>query len=250
MARGFEVTTGLVIQQGIFESNTVQKHKIGTRMQLADGRVFYYCETAGALAAGKMAHSVLPTTDFDICALDAAGTVGSKTIGITPAGSPSVSANDFAEGYFVVHTGTTGAGQCRKIKAHDASDTNSEITLVLYDPFTAVVHADATGEIIRNPFKDVTHLANNTGTPVGVPLVVIDSGSFGWLQTWGECAMFAGSDGDINASLIIATTAGEVLSLTIDTTAAYAAAVPEVGRNLSVTMTDTKYHASMLTLRP
>jgi hypothetical protein len=93
-------------------------------------------------------------------------------------------------------------------------------------------------------------LANNTGTPVGVPLVVIDSGSFGWLQTWGECAMFAGSDGDINASLIIATTAGEVLSLTIDTTAAYAAAVPEVGRNLSVTMTDTKYHASMLTLRP
>jgi hypothetical protein len=219
-------------------------------MQLADGRVFYYCETAGALAAGKMALCVLPTTDFDLCALDAAGTVGSKTLGITPAGSPSVSANDFAEGYLVIQTGTTGAGQCRKIKAHDASDTNSEITLQLYDPFTAVVHADATGEIIRNPYKDVTHLANDTGTAVGVPLVVIDSGSFGWLQTWGECATLAGSAGLINACLLVATTAGEVLSLTIDTTSKYNGYPQHIGKNLSVTLTDTDYHATFLTIRP
>ena len=250
MARGFEVTTGLVIQQGIFESSTVAKHKIGTRMQLADGRVFYYAETAGALAAGKMALAVLPTSDFDLCALDAAGVVGSKTIGITPAGSPTVAVNDFAEGWFIVHTGTTGGGQCRKIKSHDASASNSEITLVLYDPFTAVVHADATGEVIRNPYKDVTHLADDTGTAVGVPLVVIDSGSFGWLQTWGECALFAGGAGLIGAKLIVATTAGEVLSLSIDTTSVYNGFPMEVGRNLSVTLTDTDYHASFLTIRP
>ncbi len=250
MARGFEVTTGLVIQQGIFEQSTTARHKIGTRMQLADGRVFYYAETAGALAAGKMALSVLPTSDFDLCALDAAGVVGSKTIGITPAGSPSVAANDFAEGYFVVHTGTTGAGQCRKIKSHDASASNSEITLVLYDPFTAVVHADATGEIIRNPYKDVTHLANSTGTAVGVPLIVIASGSFGWLQTWGECALLAGSAGLINCALIVATTGGEVLSLSIDTTSVYNGYPQQVAKNLSVTLTDTDYHASFLYIRP
>jgi hypothetical protein len=219
-------------------------------MQLADGRVFFYCETAGALAAGKMALAVLPTTDFDLCALTDTRPVGSRTIGLTPAGSPSVDANDFAEGYLIIQTGTTGAGQCRKIKSHDASDTNSEISLVLYDPFTAIVNADATGEIIRNPYKDVTHLANDTGTAVGVPLVVIDSGSFGWLQTWGECATFAGSAGLINACLIVATTAGEVLSLSIDTTAKYYGYPQHVGKNLSVTLTDTDYHASFLTIRP
>jgi len=251
MARGFEVTTGLHIMQGIFEDSTVRKHKIGTRMQLADGRVFYYAETAGTVTVGKMCHAVLPTSDFDICALSTEA-VGSKSVGITPNGSPSVAANDFAEGYFIVHTGTTGSGQCRKISSHTASPgDDSEFTLTLYDPFTAIVNADATGEVIRNPFKDVTHLADATGTGVGVPLVNIASGSFGWLQTWGECALLAGGAGAINAALQVAATAGEVLTLTaVATTAKFNNAVQRVGRNLSVTLTDTYYHATLLTLRP
>jgi hypothetical protein len=250
MARGFEVTTGLVIMQGIFEESVSAKHKIGTRMQLADGRVFYYAQAGGTIIAGNLCLAVLPTASFDQCALDTAGVVGSKTIGITPAGSPTVLANDFAEGYFVVHGGTTGGGQCRKISSHDASSSNSEITLELYDPFTAVVHADAVGEIIRNPYKDVTHLANSTGTAVGVPLIAMTDNYFGWLQTWGECALLAGGDGDISSRLIVNTTAGEVLSLSIDTEAKYNGYPMHVGKNLSVTMDDASYHATFLEIRP
>jgi hypothetical protein len=249
MARGFEITTGLVIQQGIFEANTVAQHRIGTRMQLADGRVFYYAEAGGALTCGKMALSVLPTTDFDICAVST-GAANAKALTITPAGSPSVAANDFAEGYLVIHTGTTGAGQIAKIKSHDASASNSVISLVLYDPLVLVVNADCTAEIIRNPWKDVTHLADNTGTPVGVPLVAIASASFGWLQTWGVCALLAGGAGSITDKLVVATTGGEVTSLSIATEGAYTGTPVEVGHNLSVTMTDTYYHATYLTLYP
>jgi hypothetical protein len=251
MARGFEVTTGLVIQQGVFEDSTIAKHKIGTRMQLADGRVFYYCEAGGALTVGKLVQAVLPTAAFDICALSTEA-VGSKEIGVTPNGSPSVAANDFAEGYVVIHTGTTGSGQCRKISSHTASPgDDSEFTLNLYDPFTAIINADATGEVIRNPFKDVTHLGDATGTGVGVPLVNIASGSFGWLQTYGECALLAGSAGEINAALQCAATAGEVITLTaVATTAKFNDATQRIGRNLSVTLTDGSYHATMLTLRP
>jgi hypothetical protein len=220
-------------------------------MQLADGRVFYYAEAAGDLTVGKLAQSVLPHADFDLCALTTEA-VGSKTIGITPNGSPSVSANDFAEGYLIIHTGTTGAGQCRKISSHTLSPgDDSEFTLNLYDPFTAIINADATGEVLYNPFKFVTHLGDATGTGVGVPLVNIADGSFGWLQTWGECALLAGSAGVINAALQVAGTAGEVLTLTaVATTAKFNNATQRVGRNLSVTLTDAYYHATLLTLRP
>jgi hypothetical protein len=218
-------------------------------MQLADGRVFYYAETAGALTCGKMALSVLAHADFDICAVST-GTANAKALTITPAGSPSVAANDFAEGYLVIHTGTTGAGQIAKIKSHGASASNTAIALVLYDPLVLVVNADATAEIIRNPWKDVTHLADSTGHPVGVPLVAIASGSFGWLQTWGVCALLAGGAGTISSKLVVATTGGEVLALSIATQAAYTGTPVEVGHNLSVTMTDTYYHATYLTLYP
>jgi hypothetical protein len=248
MAKGFEVTTGLVIQQGIFEASATGKHRIGTRMQLADGRVFYYAETGGALTCGKMALSVLPTSDFDICAVST-GAANDKSLTITHAGSPSVAANDFAEGYLIIHTGTTGAGQCVKIKSHGVP-VSKAIALTLYDPLVLVVNADCTAEILRNPFKDVTHLANDTATPAGVPLVAIGSGSFGWLQTWGTCALFAGSDGDITSRLMCCTTAGEVELLTIATEAAYVGTPVEIGHNLSVTLKDTYYHATYLTLFP
>lgn len=40
--RGFETTTGKVIKQGLFEESATANHNVGTRMQLADGRVFFY----------------------------------------------------------------------------------------------------------------------------------------------------------------------------------------------------------------
>jgi hypothetical protein len=218
-------------------------------MQLEDGRVFYYCETGGALTVGKVALSVLPTTDFDISAVST-GAANAKSLTITPAASPSVGANDFAEGYLVIQTGTTGAGQIAKIKSHNASTSNAVIVLELYDPLVLVVNADSTAEITRNPFRDVTHLANNTGTPVGVPLVAIGSGEFGWLQTWGTCSVLAGADGDIASRMIVATTGGEAVILTLTTGAAFTGTPVEIGQNLSVTLTDTYYHATYLTLFP
>jgi hypothetical protein len=218
-------------------------------MQLADGRVFYYAEAGASLTCGKMCLSVLPTTDFDVSVIST-GAANDKVITITPAGSPSVSSNDFAEGYLVIHTGTTGAGQIAKISSHNASTSNAVIVLNLYDPLVLVVNADCTAEITRNPWKDVTHLADSTGTPVGVPLVAIASASFGWLQTWGTCALLAGGAGSITDRLVVATTAGEVTVLAIATQAAYTATPVEVGHNLSVTLTDTYYHASYLTLFP
>jgi hypothetical protein len=217
-------------------------------MQLEDGRVFHYCETAGALTCGKMALSVLPTTDFDICALSTVAANG-RSVVVTHAGSPSVAANDFAEGVLVVQAATTGGGQCVKIKASSAPSSKA-ITLTLHDPLVLGASSDATGEITRCVWKDVTHLANDTGTPAGVPLVAIGSGAFGWLQTWGTCALLAGGNGGITDRLIIATTAGEVITLTIATNGAYTGTPVEIGHSLAVTITDAKYHPTYLELYP
>jgi hypothetical protein len=195
-----------------------------------------------------MCLSVLPTADFDICAVTTVAADG-KSIVITHAGSPSVAANDFAEGVLVVQTASTGAGQIAKIKSSSVPSSKA-ITLALYDPLVLGVSATATAEIIRNPWKDVTHLANDTGTPVGVPLVAIGSGSFGWLQTWGACSTLAGGNGGITDRLLVATTGGELITLTIATNGAYTGTPVEVGHSLAVTITDGKYHPTYLSLYP
>jgi phage baseplate assembly protein gpV len=155
MARGFEITTGLVIQQGIFEESSTAKHKVGTRMQLADGRVFYYAKAGGTLTVGSIASSPIQDADFDICAVTTVA-AGAKAISVTPAGSNTVAANDYAEGYVVIQTASTGGGQIAKIKSSGASASNAAIVCTLYDPLLLGVSATATAEIIKNLYWQTT----------------------------------------------------------------------------------------------
>lgn len=249
MARGFEVTTGLVIQQGLFEISASANHNVGTRMQLADGRVFYMCLAGGNLTPGKMALTPLGLTAMDAQALTTVA-ANAKSVTITPTGSPTIAANDFAEGYFYVATGTTGAGQMAKIKSHGSSASNADVVLTLYDPLPLGISADGTGGTIRNPFRGVTHLANNTGAAAGIPLVSITSAYYGWLQTWGTAPALAGGTGTVGMELTVATTAGEVIVVTCDTTAKYNGLPMHVGYAAGITVTDAAYMPIMLKLYP
>ena len=83
MARGFEVTTGLVMQQGLFEESSTAKHRLGTRVQLADGRVFYYALAGEGLAQGKICIGALNNDTHQELAIAAVTVADDKSVTLT-----------------------------------------------------------------------------------------------------------------------------------------------------------------------
>jgi hypothetical protein len=253
MARGFETTTGLTIMQGIFEESSTAKHKIGTRMQLADGRVFYYTKAGATLAAGKLAGSKVTHADFINEAI-ATGAAGDTSIAFTPSGSATVAKDAFAEGFITIYEGTTGAGQCRKIEGHPETEAAAEFTVTLRDPFTVVVNADATATLVYNPFFEVEHFEDSAISPAGVPLIAATDTYYLWLQTWGIAAVLNTGNSALGQNLVASTTPGAVIdiagTITSQATAVTLLAKPIVGNVYAEAAVDTKYSAIMLKLYP
>jgi hypothetical protein len=164
---GFESTTGLVIQQGFFESSEDQKHRIGTCVMMTDGRCFHYARAgAVALSAGLLNKAVPTPAGHEDCDVAADVAIGDKSITVTPA-TAAVTKNQYAEGYVSVTSGT-GLGQIRKIRTHPAAGIAANVTLTLYDPFTIAVPTGA--------FVDRVS---------GVPLIDVPINYFFWNQTFG-----------------------------------------------------------------
>jgi hypothetical protein len=236
---GFEKTTGLVIQQGIFEESATAKHALGTRMQLADGRVFHYALAGGTLAAGKMCISTAPPSgheDVDTSAQSA----GDKEITVT-VNTTAVTANMYAEGYISTRE-TGGVGQTFKIRKNTATtETTGTSTLTLYDPIKTALLATGQADLLPNPFYKVTHSAAEENGAAGVPLIAVTSGYYFWLQTFGPATCLCDGSIPLGIMVVLGTVAGSVAAITAATNDWAKYAYPIVGSNIGAAGVDTKY---------
>lgn len=206
---GFESTTGLVIQQGIFQESEEIRHAIGTRMQLADGRVFYYAKAgAVALSAGKLNMAALAIAGHEDCDVAAAVAVLDKQITLTPATAP-VTANQYAEGFVQVRS-ASGVGQMRKIRGHPAALTAANVVIDTYDPFTAAITTSGQANLIKCVQDEVIESAVEENVLAGVPLIAVTADYYFWNQTYGPASVL--SDVAIAAGTMVnaGTVAGSV----------------------------------------
>ena len=206
---GFESTTGLVIQQGLFQESEELRHAIGTRMQLVDGRVFHYAKAgAVALAAGNLNMAALAIAGHEDCDVAAAVAVLDKQITLTPATAP-VTANQYAEGFVSVRS-ASGVGQQRKIRGHPAALTAANVVVDTYDPFTAAITTSGQANLVKSVQDEVIESAVEENIPSGVPLIAITANWYFWNQTFGPASVL--SDGAIAAGsqVIAGTVAGSV----------------------------------------
>lgn len=209
--RGFETTTGLVIQQGIWEQSATAKHKIGTRMQLADGRVFYYCQTNGGLTAGKLVESVPAVANHVECVGTIAGAVaaiGAKEVSFT-IGATAMTANQYAEGMLYVNK-VTGLGYGYKIKSHISASSGGNTTVTLYDPIQVATDATSEFSMAYNPFAEVIVAATVTNLPAGVSLITTTDNYYSWLQTWGMAVILQAGTPASGSAVIANATDGSV----------------------------------------
>jgi len=206
---GFETTTGLTTQQGLFEALDDPKHSIGTRMQLADGRVFYYAKAgAVALSKGYLNMMALAIAGHELCDVAVAVDAFDAQITLTPATAP-VTVNQYAEGYVSTRS-VSAMGQMRKIRSHPAAAIAANVEVTTYDPFTEAITTGGFADLVKNPYDEVIESATEENLAVGVPLVDVAADYYFWNQTYGPANIL--SDDVINpgATVIPGTVAGSV----------------------------------------
>ena len=256
MARGFEVTTGLVIQQGLFEESDTAKHRIGTRMQLADGRVYYYAQAGEALAAGKLCFS-LPTAadNTAMVTTTTSAAKGAKTITGMTVGGTAITANEFAEGFLITQK-VAATGYTYKIKSHTSgTSAGTNLDIVLYDPIQVAITSATEVNFAYNPFhKVLSGSATITSSPAGVPpMGVVTTQYYCWLQTWGVCAIQYDAGGAlyIGMRVVASTEEGAICAYTTSTeTSVGGKILPHVGHLYGQVAVDAEWTPVMLQLFP
>lgn len=253
--RGFEVTTGLVIQQGLFEESTTARHKIGTRMQLADGRVYYYASTSEATVAGKLSFSKPMDAANTAMVTGVAAAVGAKVVTGMTVGATAVTANEFAEGFMYTQK-VAVEGYTYKIKSNTSGSAAGTMSISLYDPIQLAITAATEVGFAYNPFHLVSSATTTvTSSPAGVPAKgIITSGSYGWLQTWGVCAIQNQEAGNltIGHQVHASTEEGSIVAPSAaDMTVTTAPLVyPRVGHYYGAVAVDDEWTPVMLQLYP
>lgn len=184
------------VQQGIYETSTTQKHRIGERLQLGN-RTFRYASAGAALSAGFVAQQAPfggATTTLQItCALTVAAAVGDTKIYVN-ALTTAQTANTFAEGWAAVWDATTaGVSYLYHIKSNSAlATTGTSSYITIYDEVHIALATADQMNLITSPYKGVVvaEATSATGSALGIAPVAVASGSYFWLQTYGPAAVY------------------------------------------------------------
>jgi len=194
--------------QSIYEEVAAPRHDVGSRLALADGRVFRYCKFGGTLAAGKLTIGATHTAHHHNMAVPAAVAIGSRSVTVT-LGATAVTANMYKGGLLGVIAGT-GLGQTYRVGSHAAADASASFAVPIeQDLIVALALADSKVDLIPNLFGSVTQSADEEHVHVGVPLIAGTSTYYGWLQTWGLCLCLSDDTAVEGTILQAAETAGE-----------------------------------------
>ena len=147
------ITGGGPSQQSIYESTTSQRHPLGTRGQLPDGRSFYYTANRGAaIDCGTLVQGNQVSVDFDDLAINTAA-LGDTVINVTPVGTKTYAENELQGGYLSINTpAVLNAGRTYRISSNPATEAATAFNLVLDEPIREEAFAaGTTATVVPNP---------------------------------------------------------------------------------------------------
>jgi hypothetical protein len=196
-----------------YETGSVKLVDLGAAYrQDSTGRSWHYAEAGGSdLDPGKLA--VAATVDAQRINLSfaSAPAVGDKVVSIT-IGTGNAAADDFEDGWLVVQDGT-GEPNLYPIEGHNAITASTAGNIYLKEAIrTAGATAQTGCDLLKNRYKDIVISVTDHADPLaGVPNVTIPDTEYGWVQTWGACAVWADEAVAAGAALTSGdTTAGQV----------------------------------------
>lgn len=165
---------------------------------ILDDRVFYLAknDSGSTLNQAELYMAEAQVSNHDNLAVASGGAANTKTVTVTLGGT-LVTENQYRNGFLLVKDGT-GEGQYFRIRSHPGqSTTNGDVEITLYDEIvTGLSTSDSTCSLKKNKWHDPRQAPGNSqaGVLVGVPIVDIADGEYGWMQTWGPCPIrFSGT---------------------------------------------------------
>jgi hypothetical protein len=178
-----------------------QRHKLGTRMELPDGRIFYYAKNSSAAITpgGKIVDGIaaVGAHDMDV-PTTAAHSAGDTTISIEVP-TTDLTKDQYKDGYLICNDGP-GQGEVYRIKSHPAHDASDDNTVIItLDDEDGIVTALTTASLwglVYNPYTDVKILDGDgtmTTGPLGVTCMPVTASYYCWLQTSGIASVRAGT---------------------------------------------------------
>ena len=169
-------------------TTTAQKHKLGTRMQIAD-REFVYCSTGEAITVGKLVMGKAGTAAQQVDLAVSASSAGATTV--TLSGSLSIAKDLYKDGWLLFND-VEEEGHFYRVKGNTlvSSATGCVVTLDEEDGLVTAITTSQQVGLYENPYKAVeAHDANDVDhAPLGWTCVDIASGSYGWLCVKGFTA--------------------------------------------------------------
>lgn len=189
-------------------------HKIGERIETADGRMFRYCYAgATALVPGKVYDAPTQVSNHTNIAVAAAAAIGATSVTVT-LGATAATLNQYAGGYLVVND-VTGEGYTYAIKSNPAADASASLVLTLEadDPIRVALTTSSEVSLVPNPYNGlVIHATTEVAIPVGIAVTAITANYYGWVQTHGVVSALHNDNTAIGQSVVASdtTTAGGV----------------------------------------
>jgi len=184
-------------------TSTTQKHRLGTKMEYNDGRVFYYAYAAEAITAGKVTMGSQTPSDHIKDLAVVSGAAGATQIVVTNGSSTAVTGSgkytgdfatrgDYVDGYVFIND-VTGEGQIFQIADHSSAATGAALTIDLADNETVQTALTTSSQAgIHKPVGhsvEVWDADDIDGPALGVPTHDIASGEYFWNQTAGPAAV-------------------------------------------------------------
>ena len=174
--------------QGLYETSTTKKECLGAKRITEDGREFRYCKAGGTLIPGGATFGPALTAHHvaQVQTSGAANAVGATNVTVY-VGATAVTANQYDDGYLLVHRTTSGtAGMMYPIASHTTSAAGSEtITVTLKEPLEVATYTTCYLSLIPNPWSSVIAATDIATSYTGQAFVSCASGSYCWVQTGG-----------------------------------------------------------------
>lgn len=195
---------------------TTQKlESFGSIGQTRDGRRYRYAGAGGAVTGGNLVIAPSLTSAHQNCAVAAATLANATSLQVT-LGAAAATQDQYAEGYLTVGVDGSGTPIVLKVRGNTAGASSSTITVNLEtsNPLPVALTTSNVVSLAPSPHSSVTASAT-AGLPVGVAVVSIASGSYGWIQVYGPAPVVNDAAGSLSALGKIkqsATVAGAVLA--------------------------------------
>lgn len=204
----------IVSDQDLRSIGTVKEMPIGTLIERDNDSALYRYTLAGGttLDPGKVATNKAFNSNVEDVTVAAAAVVGAKEVVIDAGGA--ITANDYIDGKLTINDGT-GEGHSYRVKGNTATSGAAELTVKLIDSLEGsdLVADTSRATLSFNPWDRtiIVPATDQADFPAGVPNISITNAYYGFLQTHGECAVWADETFARGAPLTFGTgTAGQV----------------------------------------